>query len=190
MKSVYLTSLLPMSQMPSGFGFRAPKFDNRGFKLRKKEVEEEDEIDMGIVQRSCDDDDDDNNDDDDDNDDNDGDDDGGDDDDEDDDDADIHVDDDCSRDANEHFHAHDGRAAAAGHCRSSIGPGAAQDVHVTSMQLQHRQQQQQQQHHLHHHLQQQQQQHHHLQQQQQQQQCAPPEAPISFRSLRMRRRPN
>jgi hypothetical protein len=43
MKSVYLTSLLPMSQMPEGFGFRAPKFNVRGFKLRKQEVEEEEE---------------------------------------------------------------------------------------------------------------------------------------------------
>ena len=56
MKSVYLTSLLPMSQMPDGFGFKAPKFNVRGFKLRKQEVvEEEEEEDSVIIGKGSDD---------------------------------------------------------------------------------------------------------------------------------------
>lgn len=38
MANIYLTSLLPLSQQPQGFGFCAPKYNNRGFKLRKTEV--------------------------------------------------------------------------------------------------------------------------------------------------------
>jgi hypothetical protein len=38
MRSIYATSLLPLSQQPQGFGFCAPKYNNRGFKLRKTEV--------------------------------------------------------------------------------------------------------------------------------------------------------
>lgn len=39
MTNVYLTSLLPMSQQPEGFGFCPPKYNITGFKLRKKEIE-------------------------------------------------------------------------------------------------------------------------------------------------------
>ena len=37
MRNVYLTSLMPLSQQPEGFGFGAPKYNNTGFKLRKSE---------------------------------------------------------------------------------------------------------------------------------------------------------
>jgi hypothetical protein len=40
MRCVYMTSLLPISQQPEGFGFCAPKYNTKGFKLRKKEVEQ------------------------------------------------------------------------------------------------------------------------------------------------------
>jgi hypothetical protein len=46
MTSVYLTSLLPMSQMPEGFGFQAPKFNVKGFKLKRKEVSREEQRGM------------------------------------------------------------------------------------------------------------------------------------------------
>ena len=39
-RCVYMTSLLPVSQQPEGFGFYAPKYNTKGFKLRKKEVEQ------------------------------------------------------------------------------------------------------------------------------------------------------
>jgi hypothetical protein len=39
MANVYLTSLLPMSQQPEGFGFGPPKYSTTGFKLRKREME-------------------------------------------------------------------------------------------------------------------------------------------------------
>lgn len=38
MRNIYLTSLLPLSQQPEGFGFRAPKYINTGFKLRKIDI--------------------------------------------------------------------------------------------------------------------------------------------------------
>jgi hypothetical protein len=37
MTGIYLTSLMPISQQPEGFGFYAPKYNNKGFKLRKSE---------------------------------------------------------------------------------------------------------------------------------------------------------
>ena len=38
MRNIYLTSLMPLSQQPEGFGFGAPKYNNTGFKLRKTEI--------------------------------------------------------------------------------------------------------------------------------------------------------
>jgi hypothetical protein len=38
MRNIYLTSLMPLSQQPEGFGFSAPKYNNTGFKLRKTEI--------------------------------------------------------------------------------------------------------------------------------------------------------
>ena len=39
MANIYLTSLLPLSQQPEGFGFYDPKYNNKGFKLRKNEIQ-------------------------------------------------------------------------------------------------------------------------------------------------------
>ena len=39
MATVYLTSLLPISQQPEDYGFHAPKYSSKGFKLRKKEFQ-------------------------------------------------------------------------------------------------------------------------------------------------------
>ena len=39
MATVYLTSLLPISQQPEDYGFHAPKYNSKGFKLRKKEFQ-------------------------------------------------------------------------------------------------------------------------------------------------------
>ena len=38
MTNVYLTSLLPISQQPEGFGFKAPKYNVKGYKLRKTDI--------------------------------------------------------------------------------------------------------------------------------------------------------
>ena len=39
MTGIYLTSLMPISQQPEGFGFYDPKYNNKGFKLRKNEIQ-------------------------------------------------------------------------------------------------------------------------------------------------------
>ena len=39
MTGIYLTSLMPISQQPEGFGFYEPKYNNKGFKLRKNEIQ-------------------------------------------------------------------------------------------------------------------------------------------------------
>ena len=37
MTGIYLTSLMPISQQPEGFGLYEPKYNTKGFKLRKNE---------------------------------------------------------------------------------------------------------------------------------------------------------